>query len=64
MAQWLADEYGERLSEEDRAYLLRNRDKFKEWGNLSRAFLKEILHRDPQTGELISIDERALAYKL
>ena len=57
LAQWLADEYGERLSEEDRAYLLRNRDKFKEWGNLSRAFLKEILHRDPQTGELISIDD-------
>lgn len=54
---WLTTAYGERLSTEDRAYILRNRNKFGDWGNLSETFLRKILHTDPETGEMISIDE-------
>ena len=53
----LTDAYGERLCAEDRACILRNRNKFSDWGNLSEAFLRKILHTDPETGEMISIDE-------
>ena len=49
---WLTTAYGERLSTEDRAYILRNRNKFGDWGNLSETFLRKILHTDPETGEL------------
>lgn len=54
---WLTTAYGERLSAEDRACILRNRNKFSDWGNLSETFLRKILHTDPETGEMISIDE-------
>lgn len=54
---WLTTAYGERLSTEDRACILRNRNKFSDWGNLSETFLRKILHTDPETGEMISIDE-------
>ena len=57
LERWLTDTYGERLSAEERAYILRNREKFAGWGNLSETFLREILHTDPETGEMISIDE-------
>lgn len=57
LEQWLTDAYGERLSTEDRACILRNRNKFSDWGNLSETFLRKILHTDPETGEMISIDE-------
>ena len=54
---WLTTAYGEWLSAEDRACILRNRNKFSDWGNLSETFLRKILHTDPETGEMISIDE-------
>ena len=57
LEQWLTDAYGERLCAEDRACILRNRNKFSDWGNLSETFLRKILHTDPETGEMISIDE-------
>ena len=57
LERWLIDAYGERLCVEDRAYILRNRNKFSDWGNLSETFLRKILHTDPETGERISIDE-------
>ena len=57
LEQWLTDAYGERLSTEDRARILRDRNKFSDWGNLSETFLRKILHTDPETGEMISIDE-------
>ena len=57
LERWLIDAYGERLCVEDRAYILRNRNKFSDWGNLSETFLRKILHTDPETGEMISIDE-------
>ena len=57
LEQWLTTAYGERLSAEDRACILRNRNKFSDWGNLSETFLRKILHTDPETGEMISIDE-------
>ena len=57
LEQWLTDAYGERLSTEDLACILRDRNKFSDWGNLSETFLRKILHTDPETGEMISIDE-------
>lgn len=55
LERWLRKEYGEKLSEDDYAYIMRNRSSFRGWGNLSAQFLTEIKHADRETGELISI---------
>lgn len=55
LERWLKKEYGKALTEEDRAYVIRNRSSFKGWGRLSAEFLTEIKHADPETGELFSI---------
>ena len=55
LERWLKKEYGKQLSEEDRAYVVRNRSSFKGWGRLSAELLTEIKHADPETGELVSL---------
>ncbi len=55
LERWLKKEYGKQLSEDDRAYVIRNRSSFKGWGRLSAEFLTEIKHADPETDELTSI---------
>ena len=42
LSHWLEREYGGRLSEEDRAYVLRQRERFSGWGNLSAQLLRDI----------------------
>lgn len=55
--RWLKKTYGHVLAEEDQRYVVHQCGKFSGWGNLSREFLTEIKHADPETGELLSITD-------
>ena len=57
LSHWLEREYGGRLSEEDRAYVLRQRERFSGWGNLSAQLLRDIRCPVEEGGEPLSIDE-------
>lgn len=54
MRRWLRREYGDKLTEDDLSYILKQ--KFSGWGRLSRKFLTEIYHIE-DTGEAVSIIE-------
>ncbi|MBQ1255665.1 MAG: type II CRISPR RNA-guided endonuclease Cas9, partial [Clostridia bacterium] len=55
LESWLTREYGKSLSSDDIAYIMRNRNRFSGWGNLSKEFLSGIEHFDPETGEVFTI---------
>lgn len=55
LESWLTREYGKSLSADDIAYIMRNRNRFSGWGNLSKEFLSGIEHSDPETGEVFTI---------
>ena len=57
LERWLEKHYATALSPEDRSYILRNRSRFSGWGKLSREFLTQIEHTDPDTGEVTNIIE-------
>ena len=57
LERWLEARYADALSPEERSYILRNRGRFSGWGNLSREFLTQIEHTDPDTGEVTNLIE-------
>lgn len=55
LENWLSKTYGARLTKDEQRYIMQQRRKFSGWGRLSREFLTEITHTDPETGEICSI---------
>lgn len=55
LERWMSEEYGHDLSVDDIAYIMRNRNRFSGWGNLSKEFLSGIEHFDETTGEVFTI---------
>lgn len=55
LERWIKKEYGNRLSSEDIAYIVRQKGRFSGWGTLSSEFLTEIKHINPSTQEGLSI---------